>query len=61
MYKICIRCAVIANNVIPVINYIPQYEASGGMYIQVHTFLTWALRGGEWSGSQTVNIVPDVY
>jgi hypothetical protein len=44
MYKIYIRCAAIASNVIPLINYIPQYEASGGMYIQFHAFLTWAVK-----------------
>jgi len=36
-------------------------KACGGMYIQVHAFLTWALRGGVWSASQIVKIAPSVY
>jgi len=36
-------------------------KACGGMYIQVHAFLTWALKGGVWSASQIVKIAPSVY
>lgn len=36
-------------------------KACGGMYIQVHAFLTWALKGGAWSVLQTVKIAPSVY
>jgi len=36
-------------------------KACGGMYIQVHAFLTWAVKGGALSASQTVKIAPSVY